>query len=274
MGNVVAALFGLLVFVTGAFSALACESGEVPPGAETLGYKTPLIVFCPKKSDIALDGVGNTSALYPGAFWSPKLPDPSLFSDAEDGTLVIALPAGVSSAPRNMKPGKIPLLSGEKGFYIEFEARISDNDNDHWPALWLLPIEHNFRNEDSYPPDPGSFQRFQEIDVEEGGFSPGPMGTAIAWSGVFPNYKRVRSNPNLHNAPIDRTLRHRYAVGFDPRNLTMSFWFDDKLQYTAKSPAVSEVARKQNFYFFTNAQGHAKQKPYTLNVIRIRAFAP
>lgn len=267
---------GALIFLAGAVigSAQACESRPVPPGARALGYTRIAFDLCPTLSDISLDGIGNATALYNSVWWSPKIPSPSLYADAPDGGVTIAMGGALATVPRTMVPGKLPLLSGSSGFYVEFETRISDNDRDHWPAVWLMPIEHNGRHEDHYPPDVARYERWQEIDVDEGGYAPGPMGTAIAWEGIWPNVKRTRSNPNLKNDPIDRTVRHRFGAGYDPKKLTITFWYDEKQQYTAESPAVSEITRRQNFYLIMNSQSHKTKTPYTMTVYRIRAFVP
>ncbi len=58
--------------------------------------------------------------------------------------------------------GKIPYLSGEKGFYVEFTYRISSNDRDCFPAVWLMPIEHNARKNDQYAGDEKGYERWME----------------------------------------------------------------------------------------------------------------
>ena len=49
----------------------------------------------------------------------------------------------VIGTPRDLSKGVLPLLDGAKGFYIEFDARLSDNDPNHWPAVWAMPVEHS-----------------------------------------------------------------------------------------------------------------------------------
>jgi hypothetical protein len=250
----------------------ACEDKPPPPGAMALGSTQVVYDLCPSVSDISTDGEPGTAKLYRGVWWSNDVPDKSVYSNNPDGSLAIPLAAGLTSIPRKMIPGSLPLLTGDREFFVEFEASLSDDDPDHFPAVWLMPIEHNQRQEDHYPPDEHGFERWLEIDVDEGGFSPGPKGTAISWTGVWPNYKKVQSNPDLHNKKIDRTRRHRFGAGFNPQNLTISFWYDDKLQYTASGESVAKIATKQHFYVIMNADTHGRNLPYTLNVYRVRAF--
>jgi hypothetical protein len=261
------------LFVTDRLEA-ACDDKPPPKGAIALKYTKVAFDFCPKVSDIAMDGKETGKKLYNGVWWENALPDKSFYSDNPDGSLSVSKDGGLVTVPRSMVPGQLPLLAGDRGFFVEFEVSLSNDHQDHFSAVWLMPIEHNQRQEDSYPPEAGGFERWLEIDVDESGFSPGPMGTAIAWSGIWPNYKRVRSNPNLHNTKIDRTQRHRFAAGFDPENLKITFWHNDKIQYVASGESVPEIARKQHFYVLMNATSHKLELPYTLNIYRIRAFVP
>ncbi|QAU48748.1 hypothetical protein [Bradyrhizobium guangzhouense] len=255
-------------------AADACDDGPMPIGAAELQYTKVAFDFCPHTSDIALDGKGATARLYNETWWDKAIPAPSLYSESTDGSLAISLGGVLASVPRAMVGGSLPLLSGDRGFFVEFETSLSDNDPDHFSAVWLMPIEHNQRQEDSYPPDPRGFERWIEIDVDESGFAPGPMGTTLSWSGIWPKYERVRSNPNLYNEKIDRTVRHRFAAGFNPEKLTVTFWYDDKIQYVASGPSVPEIARKQNFYIILDATTHKLGHPYTLYIHRIRAYVP
>lgn len=252
----------------------ACKGKPPPRGAVALGATRVAFDFCPKVSDISADGKPGASKLYSGVWWENAVPAKTVYSNNPDGSLSIPYPAGLATVPRTMVPGSLPLLAGDRAFFVEFEVSLSDDNPDHFPAVWLMPIEHNQRQEDSYPPDKPGFERWLELDVDEGGFSPGPMGTAISWSGVWPNYKRVRSNPDLHNRRIDRSQRHTFGAGFDPRHLTISFWYDDKLQYTASGDSVPAIARKQHFYLIMNADSHNHRHhlQYNMNVYRVRAF--
>ncbi|WP_156164491.1 hypothetical protein [Bradyrhizobium sp. LTSP885] len=254
--------------------AWACNDGPLPEGATKLGFTRLAFNICPNVSDISMDGRGDSAKLYNGVWWDKAVPPKSLYTDNADGSLSISFGGALATVPRTMTPGALPLLRGTDGFFVEFEVSLSDNDHDHFPAVWLMPIEHNQRLDDSYQPDERGFERWIEIDVDEGGFAPGPMGTAISWSGTWPNYTRVRSNPDLYNQRIDRSHRHKFAAGFDPKTLTITFWHDDKIQYVAKGESVPEIARKQNFYVIMNAASHKLNLPYTMNVYGVRAFIP
>jgi hypothetical protein len=253
----------------------ACDYKPLPPGVIALGVTKVAFDICPKLVDTSMDGKNDgTANLYSGFWWEKTVPERSQYSDNPDGSLSISFNASLATVPRTMVPGALPLLAGDRRFFVEFEVSISDNYQDHFPAVWIMPIEHNQRQEDSYQPDEAGYERWLEIDVDEAGSTPGPMATAISWFGKWPNYHRLRSNPNLHNEKIDRTQRHRFGAGFDPQNLTISFWYDDNLQYVASGRSVPAVARKQHFYALIDTWSHGLNVPYTMNVYRIRALVP
>ncbi|MBB4365099.1 hypothetical protein GGD65_006163 [Bradyrhizobium sp. CIR18] len=264
-----------VVLTSSTYSVEACDDRPPPIGAVALKYTNVAFDFCPTLADISLSGHGTAAKLYNGHWWTRSTPSPSLYGEGPNGSLAITLGGAVTSIPKTMRgPGSLPLLPGNRGFFVEFEASLSDDHEDHFPALWLMPIEHNQRQEDSYPPDERGFERWLEIDVEEGGFSPGPMATAISWSGTWPNYQRLRSNPNLRNEKIDRTQAHRFGAGFDPEHLKITFWYDGKIQYVASGASVPEIARRQHFYIIMNADTRKLQIPYKLYIHRVRAFVP
>jgi hypothetical protein len=272
MSRAVTGLVLLVSLMVMANPLRACDDKPPPPGAIALGSTQVVFDICPRVSDISADGEPSEAKFYRGVWWENDVPDLSVFSNNPDGSLAIPYPAGLATVPRRMVPGSLPLLAGNRAFFVEFEVSLSDDNPDHFPAVWLMPIEHNLRQEDSYPPDQRGFERWLEIDVDEGGFTPGPMATAIGWSGIWPHYQRSRSNPNLHNKKMDRAQRHRFGAGFDPSNLTITYWYDDRIQYTASGESVPEVAKKQHFYLIMNTNSQGRHLPFTMNLYRVRAF--
>jgi hypothetical protein len=178
-------------------------------------------------------------------------------------------------SPNGNKPGALPTLAGSSGFYVEFDAYVTANNRDHWPALWLMPREHNGVPEDAYPGDAPGFERWMELDVDEGGFTPGWLGTVHSWTGSWPNIKSER-NPYavLGPNPLDRTKPHVFAAAFEPKTLKVTWWLDGQRINDAGPPFVPEVARKQNFYLILSTQSHGKNLPYDMVVRRFRAFVP
>lgn len=246
-----------------------CHSSEIPKGASLLNYTNKIIDECPSAHDV-VDGYKPNGKLFRGV-WFLALPKSDQIFDI-DGSLAMSLGGGVATLSRSFEVGSIPLLSGDKGFYVEFEVTLSDNDKDHWPAVWLMPVQHNYRKDDSYPEDMPNYQRWLEIDVDEGGFSPGMHGTAICWQGVWPNYKKSQNRHPKVVTELDRTKSHVFGVGYDPKQEKFTWWLDDELQMEASVSCIQSVAKRQNFFIIMNAQSHSLNKPYVMLVTSIRAF--
>lgn len=264
-------LLGLMLLGFSGQVLANCPKLPLPKGAEALNLRTAKIDLCPRLEHVSFEP-DVMAPLYNGLWWLKQQPSSKLYSNNETGYLTMLLGGNVATVNRAMKPGLAPLLPGSRSFYVEFTASLSDNDPDHWPAVWLLPVEHNVRQEDAYEGDPPKFERWLEIDVDEGGYANGAMGTALSWSGVWPNYNRIRSTPNLHNAFLDRTKLNRFGAGFDASNKSISFWLNDELQYVARPPSVPDVALKQSFYLIVSAQSRGKNIPYRMSVARVQAF--
>ena len=266
-------LFASIPFV--AFSLASYSNSapptDIPPGAAAFGYTKCVIDERPRVEDIAPGDKGKYKWFSRG-WWHKQVSLDHYIM--EEGVLAIKLEGELVSTPRDFSKGLLPVLPGKDGFYVEFEARLSDNDPDHWPALWLMPVEHNMRKEDHYPGDPEGFQRWMELDVDEGGFGPGMCGTVHNWWGIYPNYQHLQNPNNIVPTPLDRTMWHTFGVSFDPITLTVCWWLDGELQMTATAPYVPEVGRRQNFYLIISAQSHGAGKDYRLLVRRVRAFVP
>ncbi len=252
--------------------ASRCAATDIPSGARALGFTRQVINTCPTAAQISLDGKGKF-ALYDGMWWS-KDRAPSGTYGTDTGALTMRQGGGVTTISPLDGSGALPLLAGSAGFYVEFDVRLSGNDADHWPALWVMPIEHNGKHDDVYAGDPPNFERWMELDVDEGGAAPGWLGTVHSWSGVWPNYTRVRNPYQVLGPTLDRTQSHNFAAAFDPKLLKVTWWLDGQYINEAGAPFVPDVARKQNFYLLMNAQTYGKNVPYQMVVERFRAFAP
>jgi hypothetical protein len=192
----------------------------------------------------------------------------------EKNAMALRLNGEITSAPRDLSVGLTPLLDGGKAFYVEFAVQLSDNDQDHFPALWLMPIEHDRKKSDCYPGDPVNFERWQEIDVDEGGFSPGLCESVHAWSGSYPDYQSQSNLDNLSWEPIDRSKIHTFGLSFDPQKLEVTWWLDNKRQRTTSHPNISPIAAKQHYYLIISAKSQGKQHPYLMKVFWVQAYAP
>lgn len=268
-------LVPLLVGLSLLTSCQMCPSRTVPPGAAALGYTKCVIDEHPRVTDIAPGKTGSYK-WFSGQWYSSKPPSLDHYQTV-DGDLALKLGGDLVSAPRDLRlasPGLLPALPGDKGFYVEFDVRLSDDDPDHWPAVWLMPWEHNGRQEDHYADDPKGAERFMELDVDEGGFGPGLTGTVHSSEGVWPKYKHVQNPNNVRKEPLDRSKKHTFGASYDPLTQTATWWLDGVKQMSATAPYVPAIAAKQHFYLILSGQSHGKQKEHLTIVSGVRAYVP
>lgn len=257
-------------------SGLIAQEVPVPPGAAALGYTKCVLDEHPTAAAVAT-GRNGDHKWFSGQWWAGEGPSLDHYR-TEDGMLVLAPGGDLVSTSRDFTGGKLPLLPGPDGFYVEFEVRLSDDDPDHWPAVWLMPAEHNSRQEDHYEGDPPGYERFMEFDVDEGGFGPGLTGTVHSTSGVWSKergYPEHVQNPNnVSKTPLDRSEWHTFGGSYDLTQQKVTWWVDDVEQMSAGAPYVPEVAAKQHFYLIISNQTHGAKKPYDMFVRHIRAYVP
>ncbi|MGA2068830.1 MAG: hypothetical protein ABSG86_27935 [Thermoguttaceae bacterium] len=263
----------VLVLVAAACLAAAAPAGrKVPPGAAALGYTKCVIDERPSVADVALDNKG-ASKWFNGLWCTP--PEPRGKFEMVDGVPAIH-PCGVLvSAPRDFSPrGRLPLLAGKDGFHVEFDVRLSENDHDHWPAVWRLPIEYDQKNSNQYEGDPPGRTRYMELDVDEGGMGPGMAGTVHSWVWRDGRVERRRHNPNtLLFTPLDRAKVHTFGASCDPTRTTVTWWLDAVKQMSTTKPYCPESAARQHFYLIMNATfQHKKDLDYRMFVSGVRAY--
>jgi len=264
----IAALCGVMAMMVS-----GCASVQVPPGAAELGYTKCILNERPTVADITGEKTGNFK-WFSGQWYNAKPPSLDHYVMI-DGVLALKLGGDLVSAPRDLKQaGALPLLPGKDGFYVEFDTWISANDPDHWPAVWLMPFEHNGRQEDRLATDPKGFQRFMELDVDEGGFGPGLTGTVHSSEGNWPKYKHVQNPNNVRKEPLDRSKKHTFGASYDPKSQTVTWWVDGVKQMSATAPYVPEIARQHRYYLIMSGQSHKLQKEHFTFISGVRAFVP
>lgn len=245
-----------------------CSDANPPAHVSDSGRLRLLFAYCPKLADVST-ARDSTHNLFDGQWYDRREPTLSFYSQTDEG-LNIELGGSVSTVNRGSKKGLLPLIPGAKGFYIEFLARTDSDSMDHWPALWLNPIEHNAKKDDLSFSDGGLNEHWMELDVDEGGFQSGMFGTVIDWRGAYPNYHKVQ-NRHLAARELDRTRFHTFSAYYDPVKGTVKWWVDGVLQNESAAP---NVGSKYNYYVTMGAQSHGKGEPYKLIVKRVRAFVP
>ena len=255
---------------TRASEALICQDATAPPGATQVGATQPLFRDCPRLDDVDFSGRADGRKYYSGLYFTP-LKDKSLYEAADDG-VVLKRGGVLATVKMTSHPGQFPLLRGDRPFYIEAQVATSSNHRDNFPAVWLMPIEHNLRLEDVYEGDPKGFERWFELDIDEGGFGPGGHHTAISWTGIYPNYKKIQ-NPNpTSKVALDRTQPNVFGVSYSPETLTVRWWLNGQPVLEATQPYVPEIARRQNFYLIVSAQSHKNISDYQMKLLGVRAF--
>lgn len=265
---------GLALLMAECFAAEAAAAEKIPPGAAALGYTKCVIDERPSVADIAPGPTGH-SKWFMGLWYHTYVRLKSF--EMVDGVLAIHPRGVLVSAPHNFAhTGRLPTLAGKDGFYAEFDVRLSDDDPDHWPAVWLMPVEHNGKQADHYAGDPEGYVRYMEADVDEGSFGPGMTATVHNWAGDFRRLERHIQNPgNFLPAPLDRTKMHTFGASYDPVRTTVTWWLDGVKQISATLPYVPRIAAKQHFYLIMNAnyQKH-KSRDYRMFVSGVRAYVP
>ena len=265
-----------LSLALGGVSAIMAQDTKtdpaVPPGAAALGYTKCVINERPTAADIAPGGNGNLKWF--SGQWYAEPPSLDHYS-TQAGVLVLSLGGDLVSTPRDFSVGKLPVLPGSDGFYVEFDYWLSDSDPDHWPAVWLMPAEHSGKQEDHYAGDPPGYERFMELDIDEGGFGPGLTGTVHSSWGIWKEgYQHVQNPNNVSPVAVDRSRKHTFGGSYGPVGQLATWWVDGVKQMSAGSPYVPDIAAKQHFYLIVSAQSHGAKKPYSMFVSGVRAYVP
>jgi hypothetical protein len=241
-----------------------CGNTEVPAGAKSLGYLRQVFCVTPTTSDIS-DG-GGVKMMYTGTWYNDALA-PLTFYSMSGAVLAVDIGGGVATETRKSLPGALPLLLGSAGFYVEIAERLSDNDMDHWPAFFLMPQEHNLRHQDRLSTDPVGYERWMELDVDEGGFNGGHHGAVINWSGLYPHYV----NQNGSNDPpstfgMDRTQVHVFGLSYDPSAKKVTWWVDGANVGSASTQQIPSVVNGYHYYLCIAAQNHRLKHPYKMYI--------
>ncbi len=259
----------------------------LPPGAAALGYTTCVYDEQPTAADIApLPGSTGNYKWFRGTCWSNIYPPANRFTTTNGVLTLVRNAEGggtLVGTPHDFSEGALPTLPGEDGFYIEFDVRLSDNHSDHFPAVWLMPVEHNGGNGqpigDVYPGDPSGYERWMELDVDEGGFGPGSLATVISWEGIwtpqgYPPPKIYNSYNLANTTSLDRTQVHSFGASYDPIASRVTWWLDGAQYFTADASHVPAIAAIQNFYPILGNQTHGANVPYSMYVSGVRAYVP
>jgi beta-glucanase (GH16 family) len=172
----------IVALVTGLLIVLKTATGEKAPGmAPPAGYSAAQLIFDDRFSGTSLNSAHwNTFMVGQGGIWNPHgLPvgdsapgihthqtyfSPSQVTVNNGLTLTMVPDTRYSSLGYRYRSGvvttggKFTLRSG----YVQIKAKMSKASGGGWPAIWFI--------------DPGSGGGSQEIDLQEGGFTPTAFG--------------------------------------------------------------------------------------------------
>lgn len=267
-------LAGALAFgLCSAQRSTPAAAGAVPPGAAALGYTRQVIYLTPTTDDISYDST--VKNLYSGDWYDPVKPPSTYFMTG--GVLTMNLHGVLTTESRKSQPGALPLLLGSKGFYVEFAVKLSGNDTDHFPAVWVMPQEHDVSQSDRQAGDPPHYERWLELDVNEGGLGTNLggayRGAVIDWWGIYPHYERKVFN-NINRNPIDMTVEHILGASYDPAGQQVTWWLDGVKMGSQSTASFPAVVNSYHYYLIMNAASRGANIPYQMQVRYLAAWTP
>jgi hypothetical protein len=252
-------------------STTVTVNSSIPPGAAALGYTKLVVDNQPATSQISPYPTYNGNYDWFSGLWFDQ-ENNSYYSES-NGVLAMTLGGTLSGTPLDFSTGALPVLPGANGFYVEFVYWLSDNGSDHWPAVWLEAVEHG-NGTDYYSGDPSGYERWLELDVQEGGFGPGLTGTSHSWTGIYPNYSNTQNSNNVDSTSVDQSQQHAWGASYNPSNSTVAWWVDGVQQMSAGSPSVPAIAAQQHFFLVINAASHGANTPYTMYIKSVKVYVP
>ena len=142
--------------------------------------------------------------------------------------------------------------------------------------------EAGIRWRDVYSGELNGFERWMELDVDEGGLakSGGAMCSTISWWGRFSlgGFKSEISSNRATGEALDRTKVHTFGTSYDPVKRQVTSWVDgkQKWQTPVDCSSVPEIAAEQHFYPILSVWRIDKgmQKSYLMHVSGVRADVP
>jgi hypothetical protein len=220
-----------------------------------------------------VQGMGAVS-FYPGLWYLPATITHFYRAGKSDSASFVVGPGQTfASVDSEFRSGALPRLSGKNSFAVEVCYRVSVWSRDYWPAVWMLPVEHNHSRQAHWTDDPERFERWLEIDIDEGGFGPGMAGTAHNWSGDWPNISAYHNINNISTAALDRTQNQCFGVYYDASRLSIDWFLNGTYSHGTGDNFVHPVARLQNFFLIFSNQQHRPSLPgYQMIISKVAAY--
>jgi beta-glucanase (GH16 family) len=199
--------------------------------AQASGYN---LVFSDEFYALNLSPTGTGSyTWYPGIWWEPTIPLPSLMTDS-NSSLNLTWSASGGMSNTSVSTLSRDATQGHTFRYGYFEARMRwDVATGAWPAFWMVPIQGAQGATDT-----------GELDIFEGqGSQPSAyFGTLHEWNGTTEIW---HSNPNLASLPStnDFSQWHTYGMLWVPGKVT--WYYDNVALFSSSTTAIFDA---QDFF--------------------------
>ena len=184
--------------------------------------------------------------------------------------LILGAGGAFATQTQNSVAGLIPYLSSANGWYTETAFTLSSNHPDHWPAWWMLPVEHATLS--------GTNPSYIENDIHEGGFSPdgvnvhsGMRSNIAVWTEPAAT---VVNNASFGFAQVDWTREHILGSAYNPTTKKLTYWLDGVQQPLIYDTTANDALINSFHYFVIlgpstrttlgGNQGIGKYVPYTM----------
>ncbi len=260
--------------------AVSQTCAGLPPGAAALGYNVQMFHVVPTVAMVSTTDTDSTHALYPGELFTSIAANLQelKYLTTVNGVFTINYTGAqtatwVSSATHQATQGTIPLLLGSNGFYIEAGIRLDSSDPDHYPAFFLMPVEHNGLKQDHVATSPPGYEDWLEIDGLEEELSTGTaQHNLIHYQGIYPNYTRTM-NYWRSPTPFTWTVEHIYGASFDPIARVVQYYLDGKPTLKASFATAPTIVDTYHYYFILGVRNHGLKKPYQMYVSYVAAYS-
>jgi len=180
--------------------ASAQASGEIPPQAAAVGYKTNTFRATFSKSAIDMDNTGKSGfQWYPWRFFGQPTTPPETIKIGGDGILTLGTDTLGSSiatgAPTKTASHWVGTAFGGGAYFeaaLRFDPdRTAKGKSASWPAFWSMAVEHTAGlSSQHWPGQPPGYMHFAELDFFEydlRSFSPQNYygGALHEWWGIY-----------------------------------------------------------------------------------------
>jgi hypothetical protein len=157
-----------------------------------------------------------------------------------DSYAIVGAGGGFATQTQNKVAGAIPYLVSANGWYTEAAITLSSQNNEHWPAWWMLPQEHDVSN-----------VPYLEVDIYEGGFNYDATNPFYGMRSNIANWLAsgsLTSNNPGYTTNFDVTREHIYGCAYSPTAKKVYFSLDGIVFYTWDTTAYDTRINGLHYY--------------------------